>query len=514
MPCYNLVIALSTPEHWCNVPGRKATNYTVDEWKMLTIPKEYSNERYSYSKCSMFNTSRLLELNETFPQNFTNSEVIDCQYGWEYDKTWYSETAVSQEDWVCEKELYVANTFALCRIGELLEAFVAGQLGDLVGRKPVFLATLIALVIGKFASVFTAHIFPLFLVAALIGSLSSTAVYSSPLIIAMEICKDTDRAHIAMLQCLGWTIGLATMPLIMWGVGHWTYFMVLTTLPCALFLFLYGYLIESPRWLISRGKTARCIKELQKIAKVNKTELPKDAILTLNLIAKDTEKVYGMMSLFSHWRLAKNTICIVICWIVTLLSYLVIILNTTNLNGNPFLNFFYQGLAEFPAYIIGRYVCDYFGRRWMHMGAFIGTTLGCLPLIMFINDSSFQWLVTTIVVFLKFCISFAFYSVNLHALEIYPTCLRQTGMALCSLSANAFCILGPYIVYLGTAIDTRYPYIILALMSTLATICGFILPETLNYKLPQTLAEAHNFGTEQEFCSVPKTPKQFEPVKT
>lgn len=39
MPCYNLVIALSTPEHWCNVPGRNSTNYTVDEWKTLTIPQ-------------------------------------------------------------------------------------------------------------------------------------------------------------------------------------------------------------------------------------------------------------------------------------------------------------------------------------------------------------------------------------------------------------------------------------------------------------------------------------------
>ncbi|KAF2886262.1 hypothetical protein ILUMI_19911, partial [Ignelater luminosus] len=314
MPYFNLVIALSIPDHWCNVPGRESTNYTIDEWKTLTIPKESSNGQYSFSKCAMFNISGVLDLNETFPTQMTNnSQVIDCQYGWEYNRTWYKKTVVTQEDWVCQKELYVTNIFALCRIGELVGSFVVGQLGDTIGRKPVFLITLLALSVGKFASIFTAHIFPLFVAAAVIGSLTATAVYSSPLIIAMEMSKDADRSHIAMLQCLSWTIGLAAMPFIMWAIGDWVYFMILTTLPCTLFLFLYGYMIESPRWLISKGKTARCIKELEKIAKANNTRLPEDAILSLADLAKDTEKVYGVMSLFSHWRLAKNTICVVMC---------------------------------------------------------------------------------------------------------------------------------------------------------------------------------------------------------
>lgn len=35
---YNLIMAMSVPDHWCNVPGRELTNYTVAEWKMLNIP--------------------------------------------------------------------------------------------------------------------------------------------------------------------------------------------------------------------------------------------------------------------------------------------------------------------------------------------------------------------------------------------------------------------------------------------------------------------------------------------
>lgn len=39
MPCMNIILALSVHDHWCHVPGREFTNYTIDEWKNLTLPK-------------------------------------------------------------------------------------------------------------------------------------------------------------------------------------------------------------------------------------------------------------------------------------------------------------------------------------------------------------------------------------------------------------------------------------------------------------------------------------------
>jgi hypothetical protein len=33
-------IQMQIPDHWCSVPGRNLTDFTVDEWKSLTIPIE------------------------------------------------------------------------------------------------------------------------------------------------------------------------------------------------------------------------------------------------------------------------------------------------------------------------------------------------------------------------------------------------------------------------------------------------------------------------------------------
>jgi len=39
MTYMNIILALNIPDHWCDVPGREQTQFTVDEWRELTLPK-------------------------------------------------------------------------------------------------------------------------------------------------------------------------------------------------------------------------------------------------------------------------------------------------------------------------------------------------------------------------------------------------------------------------------------------------------------------------------------------
>lgn len=39
MSFMNIILALNVPDHWCFVPGREHTNYTMDQWKTITIPR-------------------------------------------------------------------------------------------------------------------------------------------------------------------------------------------------------------------------------------------------------------------------------------------------------------------------------------------------------------------------------------------------------------------------------------------------------------------------------------------
>lgn len=90
-----------------------------------------------------------------------------------------------------------------------------------------------------------------------------------------------------------------------------------------------------------------------------------------------------------------------------------------------------------------------------------------------------------------------FFVVSLQAMELYPTCLRQTGISLGSLTATAVGMFAPYFVYLGTTYDIRYPYYILFILYLMGGLTALYLPETLHQKLPDSLEDAKRFGKNQ-----------------
>lgn len=493
MPYLNIVLAMTVPDHWCYVPGRETTNYTLDEWKERSLPKVNNTQ----SGLENFSSCKMYPLNGT---SINTTEIIDCQYGWDYDRQWYKETAPSLQNWVCDRELYVTNTFAAGRIGEIIGTFIFGQLGDQMGRRPVFYISLTVLVIGRVLSAFTSHIYSLFIATIVIGSTATTSVFQSPLVICMEVSADNKRAHIAFLQCLGWVIGMCALPMIAWILKDWALLMVFTTIPCIIYFFMFKLLPESPRWLASRGRVKESAKVLEYIARINKTSVPENTYEVLQKIADKKEKFYGMATLFIHWRLAKNTIIIIICWVVCGLSYYALVLNVTNMAGNPFMNFFWQSIVELPGYMLGRVLSNYIGRRWTQTGAYLAASIANI-LVISVHHLHIPGLEIFFVALIKLSVTCSFYLVWLQAIEIYPTCVRQTGTSIGGMMANIFGILGPYVVFLGTTIDARLPYVVLLGLTLLGAIFSSFLPETLNQKLPETLEDAQNFGKDQKYWS-------------
>ncbi|XP_046383065.1 carcinine transporter [Ischnura elegans] len=508
MSFLNYVMAMTVPDHWCHVPGATGANISADRWKELTLPREPDTKgEMAYSKCKMFNvTAEDIIMEQFFNQPVIHKEIIGCQYGWEYDKTWYLSTTPSDNDWVCENELRVTNIFMYSRIGDVVGAFVFGQLGDQIGRRKVFIAGIALLVVGRAAAVLCASIYPLFAICIFFSNSSLLAVFQSPLAIGTEFCCREKRSRINMLQCVGWTIGISATPLLAWAVGDWVTLSLATTLPSLIFLFIIKLMPESPRWLMAKGRPEEAHKILSEIATVNGRKLPTNSLSMLKQASErcGKEKVYGIPSLFSSKRLAGYTVLILICWGINSLAYYSLVLNVGNMSGNPFLNYFYQSLVELPAYIMAMWSTDRIGRRWTQSAFFILLAIACAVLVAVVLNPALSIVTVVFAVFAKFCVCITFYAVYLQSLETYPTCLRQTGTSTNSILANLIGIIGPYIVYLGTSVDARYPYVVLGTCSLVGIFTASFLPETLHAKLPETLAEAHNFGKGQRYWSFPK----------
>lgn len=60
-------------------------------------------------------------------------------------------------------------------------------------------------------------------------------------------------------------------------------------------------------------------------------------------------------------------------------------LNITNTDGNPFLNFLYQSAVELPAYLLARLSCDKLGRRLTASSSFALGMIAATALFFIVN---------------------------------------------------------------------------------------------------------------------------------
>lgn len=174
--------------------------------------------------------------------------------------------------------------------------------------------------------------------------------------------------------------------MLLWVIGDWVWFMLASSVPTLVFLLFPRYMIESPRWLANKKQYGKCAVMLNRIAKINRREIRySESALREAFGNTKEEKTYGMVSLFSHWRLVKNTIILILGRTITNIAYFTIMLNCSKVAGNPFMNFLWQSAIELPAFILGQYCADKFGRRFTNSVAFIGAGVVCVPVMILVN---------------------------------------------------------------------------------------------------------------------------------
>ncbi|KAF9421834.1 hypothetical protein HW555_002274, partial [Spodoptera exigua] len=443
----NIILALTITPHICKLP-QKPTNVTEYYWKSKYIPTlEDAVGAKKFSDCLIYTSQ---ELNKT-----KECEIFD------YDRTWFESTIPSENNWVCSNEINVANIFAYSKIGEIIGSFVFGWYGDVYGRRLTYIISLAMLVIGRFMSILASSSFVLFATGCIIASLPSWSATQSTAIVSLEISSPKRRASVAKLRLISMSLGMK--------------------------------LIESPQWLWVNRKTKDCIKNLKRIAKVNKTKLSsatEEEILTSGVAEANETEVLGPLALFSGWRLATNTILQLVCISI---NYTVVLLSSAEKsNGNPFLDFAWQSLAEIPGFFIASWLANNIGRRYT--GVISTAITACIWIFYDVADwLNRQWLGSSLVFINRLTITISYYIINLFNMELYPTCLRQTGMSLGNVVSGGAGAIAPYILVVVIV------HIIRVLILIITTIFGgiltsFFLPETLNAKLPETFEDAQRFG--------------------
>lgn len=503
-----VVIVLYTPEHRCKIPLLDNDTFEVqDEVHQMyinqTIPAEQVDGNIIYQRCFSYSGQDGAKYDVISNKPINSSSFEKCQE-WVYDKSVFKTTFTSQIDLVCDDGLKIPHIQMLCYFGVLVGDIILGNTGDLFGRKIALYISLI----GQLAVTVGVTFAPEFYSFAILQFIAGGMVHGSFLTIAvigLEIVGPAKRVWTGMFIQMFFAFGEMYLILVAFLIRDWKWINLACALPCAFYLTYWWFVPESPRWLISKGKLEESRRIMEKIAKVNKKTIPPHLLETTEkerIEEKDPDA--KLWHILGRPVLLKRTLILMFNWMIVSMTYYGVIMNSGNLAGNFYFNFFLMALAEIPGLLIGIFILDKIGRRYANSGSMCLGGFACICTIFTVvyGGKELQPLTIVLAFIGKAGASAAFGIVYIFTAELLPTVVRNAALGSCSCAARVGSMLAPYIAKSGELIGGKFgkaePLLVFGVLSVVAGLMLLLLPETYGRKLPDTMKEGEEFGRKSD----------------
>lgn len=196
---------------------------------------------------------------------------------------------------------------------------------------------------------------------------------------------------------MSFAMGQMVLAVLAWLFPYWRILTIVLYVPSFLFIFYYFVLVESVRWLLSKGRKKEAAVIIFKAAAANKRQLSPETIklLTTDIPAvqptvKEEKPIADQSRRRPLWlQVVRSRILmtrLVICsfWFISAtFIYYGLSINSVSLAGNKYVNYGLTALVEVPGYVISIMTLDRFGRKHPIITAFFvcGVALITMPFV-------------------------------------------------------------------------------------------------------------------------------------
>jgi putative MFS transporter len=334
----------------------------------------------------------------------------------------------------------------------LLGALVAGWLGDRIGRVRTVALGVAVTALGSLAVAFSNGI-ELFSLFRFVQGLGIGGVVPVAATYINEIARSDKRGRFVLIYEMIFPAGLAAATLVaVWVVPNfgWRAMFVIGALPVLLAAALPRHVAESPRWLLSQGRTEEAERAIarieEEVAAATGEPLPQPAAD----LAEETSR--GRLRELFTGRYLRRTTVVSGLWFVAYyvnhgISTWLPSLYTKNFGLDLTTALVYTLLSNVTGLLgtlVVALVIDRVGRRPALVAALGGTTFTLATLALVGVTSGSQ------VAIFASCTTFFVYAINaglyLYSPELYPTRNRAKGAAFGGLWNRLGVILGPITV--------------------------------------------------------------------
>ncbi|XP_072371950.1 organic cation/carnitine transporter 2-like [Scyliorhinus torazame] len=482
----SMVFVADTPQHHCRLSN--STTISPGGWSpfnlSLRLPVEERNGERVASQCTQFKP----RAGERF--NDTAGETEPCTDGWVYSTDRYISTIVSEWNLVCDDKWKGPFTASVFFFGMLCGSLISGQVSDRYGRKIIlFISMAVHAVFSLF--LVTAQSWEMFAILYFIVGLAQITRYIVMFILGSEILGKAERIAFGTVgACLFVAVGYVILSIFAYFIRDWRVLLVALSLPQILYVPLWWFIPESPRWLLSQGRDTEAKAILQAAAQRN--GITTTAEILENIIDQECMLPTGDIRTVTYLDLVRTsnirnvTVVSVLVWMIASVGYYGLSFNTPNMHGDPYVNCFICAAAEMAAYVITWILLRTSPRR-ISIACIVGCSGVVLLLTQIIPPS--HYVLTVIMAMVgKFGYSAVWSMIFVFSAELYPTVVRSMGIAACSMASMIATIISPYIAYLGTH-NKILPFVLMGSLSIVAGMLCLVLPETYGQPLPQTIGQ-------------------------
>nr|XP_053626219.1 solute carrier family 22 member 7-like [Cherax quadricarinatus] len=436
-----------------------AFNDDIPSFNSTTAFNDYTRDRERYLEAALVWYHRH---QHTIPTNFTT----ECVFGYDFERTYFQETASTQFEWACGRSTGVQNILRASMLGNLFGCVIYGALADRVGRRRVFILLAVKVAVQGSAYVFIREMWVMLAVRFLV-SMGLPVIYQIVIISALEQVRDERRGFVTSLSSiffLGGSVPAGPSGLL---TGHWAT-LGLNHQPPSLLALVYGQACAGA--VNSRPDTVQW--------------------------SCGPVSVFKLVSQYP--RLVSGTALVTVCWTVNLILYFSTTMKYPYVVENPFLGWLCTSAMEIPANVLVLLLLPRLGRTTLHVSIMALCTAALLcsvtcsvDLVCVITGyGERHGAVAALVLIAKFCSSMTFLVTYLQAAELHPTPVRTCATGLASLVALTCNTFSPSIIFSMTR--PWHTHLMLGCLGCLGVISAALLPETSGRPLPQTLEDAEN----------------------
>ena len=393
-------------------------------------------------------------------------------------------------------------------VTNVIGGFFYSFLSDSYGRVWPYALAVFHLGIVGLASAFSPN-FPVFVVLRDITSFALPAVSSLLYATFVEFLPVRNRGKVIVLVLVVQAIGACITGGLAWWLiptyveNGWRYLIIATTIPqlfCAVYR-LFIFPLQSPRFLIAKGRYKEANKVFKKMAWLNRKDvsdiLPKGVNLDVSLADVSTERKANVCSQF--WKnlasifkppYLRMTVPISLIYVTSSTAYVcssIFLLQILKEFGtDPYFTSFTGYFGQIPGILLMSIIVEWRGvGRINSLRFFTVITIAAFLLLAFVRN---QVATSVLTVFLYFGMVPQLSLLYTYMSEIYPTAIRSTAIVFNNNLAAAIVIAVPYFSgFLSqVSIPWLYPTVWAGFYSFQFVISFLLRRETLGQNLRDT----------------------------